>query len=44
MLAWLNGSDFPPPAKVEKAYLDVLRELRVAEAGAVERHRQRRAR
>jgi exo-1,4-beta-D-glucosaminidase len=24
---WLNGSDFPPPAGVEKAYLDVLAEL-----------------
>ena len=24
VLTWLNGSDFPPPAKVEKAYLDVL--------------------
>jgi exo-1,4-beta-D-glucosaminidase len=28
LLAWLNGSDFPPPAAVEKAYLDVLEELR----------------
>ena len=28
---WLNGSDFPPPAKVEQAYLDVLEELRLAE-------------
>jgi exo-1,4-beta-D-glucosaminidase len=28
VLVWLNGSDFPPPAKVEKAYLDVLSELR----------------
>ena len=28
VLAWLNGSDFPPPARVEKAYLDVLRDLR----------------
>jgi exo-1,4-beta-D-glucosaminidase len=27
VLAWLNGSDFPPPAGVEKAYLDVLKEL-----------------
>jgi exo-1,4-beta-D-glucosaminidase len=27
VLVWLNGSDFPPPAKVEKAYLDVLQEL-----------------
>jgi exo-1,4-beta-D-glucosaminidase len=27
VLVWLNGSDFPPPAKVEKAYLDVLAEL-----------------
>ena len=25
--AWFNGSDFPPPAKVEKAYLDVLAKL-----------------
>jgi exo-1,4-beta-D-glucosaminidase len=28
VLVWLNGSDFPPPAKVEKSYLDVLKELR----------------
>jgi exo-1,4-beta-D-glucosaminidase len=28
VLAWLNGSDFPPPAKVERAYLNVLEELR----------------
>jgi exo-1,4-beta-D-glucosaminidase len=28
VLAWLNGSDFPPPANVERAYLDVLRDLR----------------
>ena len=28
VLAWFNGSDFPPPAKVEKSYLDVLKELR----------------
>jgi exo-1,4-beta-D-glucosaminidase len=28
VLVWLNGSDFPPPAKVENAYLDVLKELR----------------
>jgi exo-1,4-beta-D-glucosaminidase len=27
VLAWFNGSDFPPPAKVEQAYLDVLKEL-----------------
>jgi len=27
VLAWLNGSDYPPPAPVEKAYLDVLAEL-----------------
>ncbi|MGB0037246.1 MAG: sugar-binding domain-containing protein, partial [Candidatus Acidiferrales bacterium] len=27
MLAWLNGSDNPPPAKVEKAYLSILKEL-----------------
>jgi exo-1,4-beta-D-glucosaminidase len=27
VLAWLNGSDFPPPARVERAYLDVLRKL-----------------
>jgi len=27
VLVWLNGSDFPPPAKVEKAYLDVLADL-----------------
>jgi exo-1,4-beta-D-glucosaminidase len=24
VLMWMNGSDFPPPAKVEQAYLDVL--------------------
>jgi exo-1,4-beta-D-glucosaminidase len=28
VLVWLNGSDFPPPAKVERAYLDVLTSLR----------------
>ena len=27
VFTWLNGSDGPPPAKVEKAYLDVLHEL-----------------
>jgi exo-1,4-beta-D-glucosaminidase len=27
ILVWMNGSDFPPPAKVEKAYLDVLEQL-----------------
>ena len=27
VFTWLNGSDGPPPANVEKAYLDVLREL-----------------
>jgi exo-1,4-beta-D-glucosaminidase len=27
MLAWLNGSDQPPPAAVERAYLSILREL-----------------
>ncbi|HET7747374.1 MAG TPA: glycoside hydrolase family 2 protein [Vicinamibacteria bacterium] len=27
VLVWLNGSDFPPPARVEKAYLDVLKRL-----------------
>ena len=27
VFTWLNGSDNPPPAKVEKAYLDVIREL-----------------
>ena len=27
VFTWLNGSDGPPPAKVETAYLDVLREL-----------------
>ena len=35
VLAWFNGSDFPPPAKVEQAYLDVLKELRVAERRCV---------
>ena len=24
VLMWMNGSDFPPPARVEEAYLDVL--------------------
>jgi exo-1,4-beta-D-glucosaminidase len=28
VLVWLNGSDFPPTAKVEQAYLDVLKDLR----------------
>jgi exo-1,4-beta-D-glucosaminidase len=27
VFTWLNGSDNPPPANVEKAYLDVLKEL-----------------
>ena len=27
VFAWLNGSDNPPPADVEKAYLDVLKEV-----------------
>lgn len=27
VFVWLNGSDFPPPAKVEQAYLDVLKQL-----------------
>ncbi len=27
LLVWLNGSDFPPPAEVEKSYLRVLEEL-----------------
>jgi exo-1,4-beta-D-glucosaminidase len=27
VLAWFNGSDFPPPAKVERAYLDALEQL-----------------
>jgi len=27
VFTWLNGSDGPPPARVESAYLDVLREL-----------------
>jgi exo-1,4-beta-D-glucosaminidase len=27
VLAWFNGSDFPPPATVEQAYLDALKEL-----------------
>ena len=26
LLAWLNGSDMPPPANVEQAYLNVLKE------------------
>ena len=28
LLVWLNGSDNPPPAKVERAYLDVEKQLR----------------
>jgi exo-1,4-beta-D-glucosaminidase len=27
VLVWLNGSDFPPPADVERSYLDVLKEV-----------------
>jgi exo-1,4-beta-D-glucosaminidase len=27
VFVWLNGSDFAPPARVERAYLDVLQEL-----------------
>jgi exo-1,4-beta-D-glucosaminidase len=27
VVAWMNGSDFAPPAKVEQAYLDVLKDL-----------------
>ncbi len=27
VFVWLNGSDNPPPARVEQAYLDVLKEL-----------------
>ncbi|HXQ26377.1 MAG TPA: hypothetical protein VN822_08240 [Candidatus Acidoferrales bacterium] len=27
MLAWLNGSDEPPPANVERAYIAILKEL-----------------
>jgi exo-1,4-beta-D-glucosaminidase len=27
VIAWLNGSDNPPPADIEKAYLDVLHEV-----------------
>ena len=27
VLVWMNGSDFPPPVNVEKAYLDVLAKL-----------------
>ncbi len=27
VLVWMNGSDFAPPAKVEQAYLDVLKKL-----------------
>jgi exo-1,4-beta-D-glucosaminidase len=27
VFVWLNGSDFPPPERVERAYLDVLKEL-----------------
>ena len=26
VLLWMNGSDFPPPAAVERAYLDVLKQ------------------
>ncbi|MEM7586644.1 MAG: glycoside hydrolase family 2 TIM barrel-domain containing protein, partial [Acidobacteriota bacterium] len=28
LLMWLNASDIPPPARVEKAYLEILDELR----------------
>ena len=35
IFVWLNGSDNPPPAEVEQAYLDVLKKLRVAEPRAV---------
>ncbi len=28
LLVWLNGSDFPPPAEVERSYLKMLEELR----------------
>ncbi len=28
LLAWLNGSDFPPPPDVEQTYLDVEKQLR----------------
>src|SRR5688500_14027204 len=27
VFVWVNGSDFPPPAKVEQAYLDVLKKV-----------------
>ena len=40
VLVWMNGSDFPPPAKVEQAYLDVLEEARVVEADPLERDRR----
>ena len=39
VFVWLNGSDFPPPAKVEQAYLDVLEGAALAEADPLERHR-----
>jgi exo-1,4-beta-D-glucosaminidase len=32
VLAWFNGSDFPPPPPVERAYLAVLREVEWAKA------------
>ena len=41
VFVWLNGSDFPPPAEVEQAYLDVLEGAAVAERRSlVERDRQ----
>jgi exo-1,4-beta-D-glucosaminidase len=32
VIAWVNGSDFPPPAEVERAYLKVLDELEWSKA------------
>ena len=43
-IAWFNGSDFHPPADVEKSYLEIAAEARLRQAGAVERHRPGRRR
>ena len=40
VFTWLNGSDNPPPAKVEKAYLDVLQRARFPEPDRLLRHRE----
>ena len=40
VFTWLNGSDGPPPANVEKAYLDVLQRARLSEPGRLVGHRE----